>query len=205
MVKEQAKSNIQEVALAASFFMERREFMSRFDEVVQIVFAHEGGLSDNSADKGGRTNLGITQSTLMRARQRMPTLPERVDNLTVNQAKDIYRSLYWDICRCRYLEPPLDLLIFDAAVNCGTGGAGIQLQRALNKLGHNLAVDGAIGPATLAAMKYSHENELWRIVGAVLIERVAWHNAIIGRDKSQLVFIHGWLNRILKNASEVGL
>ncbi len=179
--------------------------MSRFDEVVQIVFCLEGGLSDNPADKGGRTNLGITQSTLVNARKHIPQLPERVDALTVFQAKAIYKLFYWDAVKCDELPQPIDFLVFDAAVNCGIGGAGMQLQRALNKSGHNLAVDGAIGPATLAAMKYSHKNEPWRIVGAILVERVAWHNAIIGRDKSQLVFIHGWLNRILKNASEVGL
>lgn len=179
--------------------------MTRFHDVAKIVLRHEGGLVDDPDDKGGRTNLGVTSGTLARARAVIPGLPERVDDLTVSQALSIYQRLYWDACRCEQIPEPVDFLVFDAAINCGTGGAGKQLQRALNRMGGDLAVDGAIGPLTLAAVNAAFDSDSWRLLYAVEMERIRWHNSIVARDKTQVKFLHGWLNRILTNADAVGL
>ena len=179
--------------------------MDRFLEAAQIILGHEGGLVDDPVDKGGRTNLGVTQGTLNGARAIMPGLPEHVDDLTRAQALEIYRRLYWDAAKCDRMPEPVDFLIFDAAINCGVGGAGRQLQRALNALGANLTEDGSIGPRTLAALDAAWKSDMWRVIAALLMQRVRWHNDIIGRDRTQLRFIHGWLNRILENSKTVGL
>ena len=180
--------------------------MSRFQEVAQVVLGHEGGLSDHPADKGGRTNLGITQSTLTGARKSISGLPEKVDDLTAAQALEIYRKLYWDKSKCDEIPTPLDFLVFDAAINCGVGGAGIQLQRALNKIGASLSVDGAIGTLTLTAVREAVRKGRWGLLLAgALWERVIWHNDIIAKDASQAVFKEGWLNRIAKNATIAGV
>jgi len=179
--------------------------MQRFEEVAQIVLGHEGGLVDDPADKGGRTNLGVTQGTLTSARAAIPDLPEKVDDLTRAQALSIYKALYWSKAKCDDLPEPVDFLVFDAAINCGVGGSGLQLQRALNRLGARLKEDGAIGPLTLNALRAAWKSDMWRVIAALLMQRVRWHNDIIGRDKTQLKFLHGWLNRIVRNAKEVGL
>lgn len=179
--------------------------MSRFLTSAQIVLGHEGGLSDHPNDKGGRTNLGVTQGTLNTARKSITGLPERVDNLTRGQALEIYRKLYWDKSRCSDLPEPIDLLTFDAAINCGTGGAGKMLQRALNRMGASLSVDGSIGPLTTVACREAFASAPWRLIGTLQMERVRWHNSIVARDRSQLTFLHGWLNRIIRNAEEVGV
>ena len=179
--------------------------MDRFLQAAQIILGHEGGLVDDPADKGGRTNLGVTQGTLNTARRTITGLPERVDDLTRAQALSIYKALYWSKAKCDDLPEPVDFLMFDAAVNCGVGGAGLQLQRALNRIGAKLKEDGAVGPLTLNALRTAWESDKWRVVGALLMQRVRWHNDIIGRDKTQLKFLHGWLNRIVRNAKEVGL
>lgn len=179
--------------------------MSRFLQSAQIVLGYEGGLVDDPADKGGRTNLGITQGTLAGARRSIQGLPERVDDLTRAQALQIYERLYWDASKCGELPQPIDFLIFDAAVNCGVGGAGKQLQRALNAIGANLAEDGSIGPLTLEALRAAWASDHWRVLGALTVQRVRWYNDILARDSSQLKFIRGWLNRTLKNAAIAGL
>jgi len=179
--------------------------MDRFLEAAQIILGHEGGLVDDPLDRGGRTNLGITQGTLNTARRTITGLPECVDDLTRAQALEIYRRLYWNAAKCDDLPEPLDLLAFDAAVNCGVGGSGLQLQRALNRLGAQLKEDGAVGPLTLNALRAAWESDMWRVIAALLMQRVRWHNDIIGRDKTQLRFIHGWLNRILGNSETAGL
>lgn len=179
--------------------------MSRFLQAAQIILGHEGGLVDDPLDRGGRTNLGITQSTLASARRTIPGLLERVDDITRTQALEIYRQFYWNAAKCDTLPEPLDLLIFDAAVNCGVGGAVLQLQRALNRLGAQLKEDGAIGPLTLDSLRTSWEHDMWRVVSAVLVQRVRWHNDIVGRDSTQLRFIHGWLNRVLSISRSAGV
>ena len=179
--------------------------MDRFLEAAQIILGHEGGLVDDPLDRGGRTNLGITQGTLNTARRTIPGLPERVDDLTRAQALSIYKALYWSKAKCDDLPEPVDFLMFDAAINCGVGGAALQLQKALMRLGANIRADGAIGPLTMAAFWSAWDSQKWRVIAALLMQRVRWHNDIIGRDKTQLRFIHGWLNRILENSETAGL
>jgi len=179
--------------------------MTRFDYCASLVLGHEGGLVDDPADKGGRTNLGVTQGTLTSARAAIPDLPEKVDDLTRGQALAIYKALYWDKAKCDALAKPVDFLVFDAAINCGVGGAAKQLQRALVRLGANIRDDGAIGPLTMSAFWTAWDSQKWRVIAAVQEQRLEWHNSIVARDKTQLKFLHGWLNRIVKNAKEAGL
>jgi len=184
---------------------ERSDGMTRFDYCASLVLGHEGGLVDDPADKGGRTNLGVTQGTLTSARAVIPGLPEKVDDLTRGQALAIYKALYWDKAKCDELPEPVDFLVFDAAINCGVGGAAKQLQRALVRLGANIRDDGAIGPLTMSAFWTAWDSQKWRVIAAVQEQRLEWHNSIVARDKTQLKFLHGWLNRIVKNAKEAGL
>ena len=176
--------------------------MLRFEEVAKIVLGHEGGLVDDPVDKGGRTNLGVTQGTLNGARAIIPGLPERVDDLTRAQALEIYRRLYWDAAKCDQMPKPVDFLIFDAAIH---GGAGFQLQRALNQMGAGLREDGSIGPLTLAALDAALVQDFWRVVGSLQNQRVRWLFEIVRRDPTQKRFFEGWINRALKNAALVGL
>ena len=73
---------------------------------------------------------------------------ESVERIDQGEVRDIYRERYWDACRCDSLPAPLDWLVFDAAVNQGVQAAGKMLQGAVG-----VAVDGKIGPATVAAAK----------------------------------------------------
>ena len=63
-----------------------------------------------------RTNFGISQRSY-------PTLS--IETLTLEQAKSIYRTDYWDESGCNDMAWPFDIVVFDTAVNCG-------VQQALN-------------------------------------------------------------------------
>lgn len=132
--------------------------MDNFEKSLSFVFGNEGGYSNNPHDRGGETNLGITQSTLDRARCQIPDLPSSVRDLTRAQAAEIYRVLYWEASKADMMPYPLSTLHFDAAVNHGVGGAAKLLQRTVNnyaaKAGLDVCVDvdGAVGPKTLSAL-----------------------------------------------------
>jgi lysozyme family protein len=121
-----------------------------FMKAFAIVVGEEGGYSSSAADPGnwtgghygaGRclgTKYGISAASY-------PTLD--IANLTLADAQAIYRRDYWECVQGDTLPPPLALLVFDAAVNNGTGRAIRWLQQAVG-----VGVDGVLGQATLAAV-----------------------------------------------------
>ena len=111
--------------------------MTSFDKAFEILIGHEGGYVNDVNDRGGETRYGISKRAY-------PHID--IANLTLAQAKAIYRTDYWDKAKCSSLPPDLALLVFDAAVNNGVGAAIRWLQRAAN-----VTVDGIIGPKTIAA------------------------------------------------------
>lgn len=111
--------------------------MTSFDKAFEILIGHEGGYVNDVNDRGGETRYGISKRAY-------PHID--IANLTLAQAKAIYRTDYWDKAKCSSLPPDLALLVFDAAVNNGVGAAIRWLQRAAN-----VTADGIIGPKTIAA------------------------------------------------------
>jgi len=98
---------------------------SDFERAVTFVLAWEGGYVNNPVDPGGETNWGIS-------RRSYPNLDIR--NLTVAQAKEIYRTDYWLRAGCDALAWPLSLMHFDTAVNCGVSKANQFLAIAAKRL-----------------------------------------------------------------------
>ena len=66
-------------------------------------------------------------------------------DLTVEDVAPIYKKNYWDRCKCDDLESGVDWVVFDGAVNSGTGRSAKAIQKICGA-----AQDGAIGPKTLA-------------------------------------------------------
>ena len=181
--------------------------MTQFDRALSFVFGNEGGYSNDPDDRGGATNLGITQSTLDRARKQIPNLPESVRDLTRAQAEEIYRALYWEASKADMMPYPLCTLHFDVAVNHGVGGAAKLLQRTVNnyaaKAGLNVRVevDGAVGPKTLSALCQCLDlkGNVSLICEIYCNEREKYYRSIVENNPSQGVFLRGWLNRLERN------
>lgn len=167
--------------------------MSRFEISLRRVLGLEGGLSDHAMDRGGRTNFGITHITLNAARQDIPNLPEKVDDLTFSDVQLIYRMWYWDRVKADEIPAPIDFSVFDAAVNHGPGWGVRFLQRALNDLRVTpvLLPDGAIGPRTLGAIKQVFITDLLEKYNARRIE------FYMNQPPDQInTFGKGWANRM---------
>lgn len=102
--------------------------ISRFKECLDFIYKMEGGFVNDPQDKGGMTFKGI-------CRKYYPDLKiwNTIDDLLPNKSlintlysteiDDVYKKEYWDKCNCDLMEEPLDLIIFDTAVNMGVGRA----------------------------------------------------------------------------------
>jgi len=164
-----------------------------FEEIIEVVLKHEGGFVDDPDDRGGATNLGVTQATLSNFREN-DVSREDVQNLTVVEAKECYFEMFWKPSMAEKLPEEVRHLYFDMVVNHGQGNAVKILQMACKGQGDDVDVDGAIGPATLRAAADIEEWEL-------LAERTGfyWNLVFDGsryqKRNRQQKFIRGWLRR----------
>lgn len=162
-----------------------------FDRAIDFIFAVEGYISNNKADKGGYTKYGVAQKSHQNV---------DVKNLTLDGAKEIYRKEYWNACKCDEFDANVGLYLMDFAVNSGVRTAAQALQKCVNRLltgksDSPLVVDGKIGPKTIEAAKRLDQNAL---VGALHAYRTAYFFGIVKRNPSQQTFLKGWMNRLAK-------
>ncbi len=181
----------------------------RFDDAFKIVLDFEGGYSNDPADKGGETNYGITTATLESAKAKgWVQSSVSIKNLKLNHAMVIYKNGYWNAVKADNLPYPLDLIMFDMAVNHGVNTAIKLLQKTLNSmLDFNLVVDGIIGQKTMTAIdKLTNTDHLRCLCSYVLLNRVELYMSIIQSNKTQEKFFKGWIvNRVVKLKQEAGL
>lgn len=81
-------------------------------EGIRFVLKSEGG---KTVDTGGVTNFGIS------AKGNPELSAEQIDNLTKDQAANIYKTKYWNAIGADDLPEQMKVAAFDAAVNQGVG------------------------------------------------------------------------------------
>ncbi len=95
--------------------------INHFKEGMDFVKKWEGGYVNHPSDPGEATNYGISQRSH----------PEvDIENLTYQQAAEIYYGEYWGKAGCSELDYPYNIAVFDTAVNCGVGRATHWIRKA---------------------------------------------------------------------------
>ena len=153
--------------------------MKNFNEIIEQVLEHEGGYVNDPKDLGGETKYGITKRFY-------PNL--NIKELTIEQAKEIYRKDYWDKNKVESLPQNLWHIYFDMCVNMGKRTAVKVLQRAAVNKGRKIEVDGGLGPMTIGALKGV---ELDRVRAF----RVKYYVDLITAKPEQEKFYLGWFRR----------
>jgi lysozyme family protein len=153
-----------------------------FHDAFEMVIGHEGGVSNHPDDPGGLTKYGITS-------REYPNLDIR--NLTLGQARNIYKADYWDEIQGDDLPGRIAALVFDSAVNQGPARAIKLMQKALG-----VQADGIIGKRTLSAAENIDPNEFAALFGA---ERALHYASLSTFD----VFGRGWMRRLLRTTIQV--
>lgn len=115
--------------------------MSSFDDAFAALIGNEGGYVNNPADPGGATRWGVTQRV---ARAHGYTGDMRV--LPLETARAIAKTTYWDPLHLDEFDPRVAFQMLDTNWN---GGQTVRWAQAAA----GAAVDGRMGPATIAAIK----------------------------------------------------
>lgn len=188
-------------------------------QMIDEVIAREGGdkFVDHPLDRGGPTRWGITEQ-VARAfgfKGDMRSLPRET-------AVAIYDQRYWSGPGLQAIadrDPRLAEELFDIAVNMGPARAGMILQRALNVLNDranlypDIAVDGALGPMTRAALDGYRQRrggdpagEGARVLRWVVKSlRTGRYIDIMEASPSQEAFGYGWFARQVRELAAAGL
>lgn len=162
-----------------------------------LLLGSEGGEVNDPADRGGHTNHGVTQETYDGWREMNGQGPRSVSRITNGEVEAIYERLYWKAGRCDTLPWPLSYLHFDACVNHGVRSAAEMLQQVLG-----VEVDGIIGPKTRAAADVLPP-ALQRLCEDYLWARLQLYSDIVKYSPSQIRFLRGWLNRMIRIREEI--
>lgn len=162
--------------------------MDRFDACLAVVLRFEGGYSDDPSDPGGATNHGVTQRAYDAFRDALHDPRRAVIAIEDGEVKAIYRADYWLRTHCDVAAAPLDLALFDSAVNSGPTQAARWLQHALG-----VTADGRIGPQTLTALRLCDPRE---VAVLVIDQREAFDRDLAKHRPTLAKFLRGWLHRL---------
>lgn len=139
-----------------------------YSDCLTRLLKDEGGYSNNKNDSGGPTNFGITLTDYRKYIKPTATAAD-VKGMSVNDAKSIYKSKYWDALNCDSLSGGVDYTVFDYGVNSG------------------------IGRPSKALVRFSGLKDT-ALINAINDERVSFLRSI-AKGKNA-VFLNGWLSRV---------
>ena len=128
-------------------------------------------------DPGGVTKFGLD------ARSH----GDKVADLTLSQASEIYRKEYWERYKCDKLPFPVSLFLFDSAVNVGFRQTTLWFQRLARA-----SADGVWGPKTdQAVMDWINDEGPTECFKQLCEARREFYKAL-----KKPKFESGWLNRV---------
>jgi len=164
--------------------------MLNFEFAVLKIFEKEGfdAITNDPEDPGGLTKWGISQHSF-------PYLD--IENLTLEEAKDVYKKYYWAPLGCEYIHSEkIAMELFDFGVNAGVSTAVKCMQRALNLIQFPVEIDCRMGPITVQKINdasINYEQSLY--MGLIGFEFMHYYS-IVHQDPKKLKFIRGWLARL---------
>lgn len=143
-----------------------------YDKCLPRLLKDEGGYTNDPSDSGGATNYGITIADYKKYINKNGTSAD-VKAMSVDQAKAIYRSKYWDALGCDDLASGVDYTCFDYGVNSGLGRPRNALKKFKDKTGVAL-------------------------IDAINDERQAFLSGLAASRPKDQKFLKGWTARVAR-------
>jgi lysozyme family protein len=155
--------------------------MQSVTDITNAIVAREGGFVNDPDDPGGATKFGVTIGTMRRLgldldRDGQVTTAD-VRRLSRAQAAEIFIDQYYTRTRICDLPKVLQATVYDMQVNAGSAAVRL-LQRLIRDMRIEVAVDGIIGPKTIAATVQAAAAAPDHIVDAYGIARRNYYYAL---------------------------
>ena len=149
----------------------------KFNQAYKKLKEPEGGYTDGKNQvRDEPTNMGIKQSTLDNYAKNHPdkNMPADVKDLRPDQARKIYKEMYWDNSKISQIENDrVRNALFDMNVMSGPTIPTKTLQQTLNEqIGANLPKTGYLGDMTIKAINSIPENKINEFMNALIENRM---------------------------------
>lgn len=171
--------------------------MADINKWIPFMEEWEGGYANLPWDKGGPTYKGVTLATwqLYAPGFGKPGTVDGLKAMTRQEYEYIIRVGFWNpISGDSIKSNAVATAIADFAYNSGVWRAVRETQQALNDLGQQVAVDGRMGPKTLAAINRVDASKLF---DRICDRREAFFRYLAASSPSTYgVSLNGWLNRL---------
>jgi lysozyme family protein len=162
-----------------------------FSNILQNTLSHEG---DYTVDVGGPTNQGITQKSYDLYSANKGLKNKSVKDVLPDEVNKFYYDEFYKAPKIDQLPyPKVKGVLFDYAVNSGTGRAVKELQKELG-----VEVDGNIGLQTLNALdKYITKYGENFLAHQILNRRANFYQKLVEKNPEKYSkYLTGWTNRI---------
>lgn len=172
--------------------------MADFLPAFEAMIKDEGGYTLHTilGDRGGQTYAGI-------ARNFNPTwegweFVDRRETPPTPMVRNWYHANYWiPIAGDHLTHQAVASSIFNFAVNSSAPGRPTVAVK-LAQLVAGATPDGSLGPRSVAALNAMDPE---KFVMAYAMAKIARYRDIVTRDRTQIKFLLGWINRTLKDAT----
>jgi hypothetical protein len=162
---------------------------NNFKNIINNLVELEGGKSNLSYDKGGKTNLGITQYTYNNWNKKHNKPLKDVYKITRQEADQIYKEEYWNIIKGDQLPPNVAHIMLSQALLDGPQDSIRLVQKLLG-----LKVDGIMGSDTINKIKRLTVNGDIKLATAIANKQIYRLKTDEDADK----FGKGWNSRVRK-------
>ena len=173
-----------------------------FEKALAEVLGVEGGYSDLAADRGGKTNWGVTERLARHYGYIGP-----MHQLPLGEAQRIYKYEFWENRRLQLglvaeVSERAAVEIFEQAVNTGVKLTAMRVQRVLNvlnrdeKLYPDLKVDGWLGRSTRGSLQLLwDEGDEEYLLQWLNVAQGAHYLQLCENDPTQEIFARGWVDK----------
>lgn len=175
------------------------------------VYANEGGYVNNPRDPGGATNFGVTEKVARKAGYAgdMRAFQKHCGEAHKVCADGIYTRDYVErpgFMPFVSIEPAIADELVDTGVNMGPARPSLWLQQSLVELGHKLVVDGAVGPATVAAYRLEQRisgkvQACVQILDKLDAKQKAEYDRLVRINPNLRTFYRGWTKNRIGNVN----
>lgn len=176
--------------------------MASFDKAIVNTFKAEGGYQADASDNANYvngvligTNRGISAQGYKAYYKKIPTVND-IKNLTVEQAKQIFKGNYWDkVCADFITNQSVAELMFQFVI--GSGSSQISdIKDIANKVGGKVVL--TLNDLPITKLDAAFINGLNQEVFHTRMKewRFELYNRIVAKNPAKQKFLKGWQNRL---------